>query len=468
MVELKKYPYIVIGAGAAGLVIASGLAKANKKVLLIERSEFGGDCTNLGCIPSKALIAAAEVVHGAIKLGKMQIESKSQISCEDAIDYVHRVVDKVREKEEPHELQKEGVEILRGHARFIGERTIEVKANGKTLTCFGKRIILATGSKPRIPPIEGIDSVDYLTNENIFNLKAIPKRLAVVGAGAIGCELAQAFRRLGSEVSLIHPHHRLLDREEPIAGNLIKQLFENEGIKLYTKEHLKAVKKEGGTLLLTLQKTTLESDALLIATGRVARTDGLDLERAAVASSERGIITNDYGETSAKRVYAIGDVAGSQMFSHTAEASGRALLFNFLAPWPFRKKVKLHNPAPHVTFTAPEVAGIGMTEEEAIKRFGKNKVASYYVPFDEVDRAICQGATEGFVHIVTKKWSSKILGATIAASRAGEMLMEVGVAMAFNIPLRKLSHLLHPYPIYNLAIRKAADQWLTKTILRKK
>jgi len=243
MVELKKYPYIVIGAGAAGLVIASGLAKANKKVLLIERSEFGGDCTNLGCIPSKALIAAAEVVHGAIKLGKMQIESKSQISCEDAIDYVHRVVDKVREKEEPHELQKEGVEILRGHARFIGERTIEVKANGKTLTCFGKRIILATGSKPRIPPIEGIDSVDYLTNENIFNLKAIPKRLAVVGAGAIGCELAQAFRRLGSEVSLIHPHHRLLDREEPIAGNLIKQLFENEGIKLYTKEHLKAVKK---------------------------------------------------------------------------------------------------------------------------------------------------------------------------------------------------------------------------------
>lgn len=468
MVKVKKYPYIVIGAGAAGLSIATGLAKANKKVLLIERAEFGGDCTNLGCIPSKALIAAAEVVHGAIKLGKMQIESKSQISCEDALDYVLRVVEQVREKDEPNELAKEGIETLKGHARFIGEKTLQVDVEGKTSTYVAKRIILATGSEPRIPPVEGIDCIDYLTNENIFNLKSIPKRLAVVGAGAIGCELAQAFRRLGSEVALIHPHHRLLDREEPLAGELIKQLFEKEGIELFTEEHLKAVKKEGSALELTLQKTKLTADALLIATGRVPRIEGLDLEKAGIAVTERGIVTDDYGQTSAKGIFAIGDVAGSQMFSHTAEAAGRALLFNFLAPWPFKKKVRLHAPAPHVTFTSPEVAGIGMTEEEAVKRYGKNRIACYYVPFDEVDRAICQGSTEGFVYIVTKKWSSKILGATIAASRAGEMLMEVGVAMSFGIPLRKLSHLLHPYPIYNLAIRKAADQWLTKTVLRKK
>lgn len=466
---MRKFPFVVIGAGAAGLVVAMGLARAKKRVLLIEKGAFGGDCTNLGCIPSKSLIAAAEVIHATHVLGKMDITAKAYINCEDALKYVHRVVDAVRKKEEPNVLKKEGAQTLSGAARFIDNKTLVVEtAEGCQIKVQAKKIIIATGSKPRIPDVVGLNKVPFLTNENIFELKSVPKRLAIVGAGAIGCELAQAFRRLGAEVDLIHPHTRVLDKEEPIAAKLISEIFQKEGIKMHLETDFQEVHYEKGVYTLLLSRGKVEADALLIATGREARVCGLDLAKGGIEVGPRGILTDSYGKTSNRKVFAIGDVASSLMFTHTAEASGRALVFNLLMPWPFKRKVVSTNANPHVTFTSPEIASIGMTQKEAEEKYGKKKIKTYFVPLDKVDRAICQDMTEGFVFIVTKKWSSRMLGATIASSRGGEMLMEIGMAMTFNVPLRKISNLLHPYPIYNLAIRKAADQWLSNILLRKK
>jgi len=465
---MKKFSFVVIGAGAAGLVVAVGLAKAKKNVLLIEKGAFGGDCTNLGCIPSKSLIAAAEVMHAVHALGEMDIKAKAEVQCEDALKYVHRVVETVRKKEEPDVLKKAGVKTLKGSARFIDKKTLIVEtAEGSKIKVRAKKIIIATGSKPRIPDVLGLDKVPFLTNENIFELKKVPKRLAIVGAGAIGCELAQAFRRLGAQVSLIHPHQRVLDKEEPIAGDLIMDMFQKEGIDLHLESDFQEVHYEKGVYTLFLSKGKVKADALLMATGREPRVCGLDLEKGGIEIGGRGVVTDAYGKTSNSRVFAVGDVASSLMFTHTAEASSRALVFNLLMPWPFRKKVVFSGATPHVTFTSPEIAGIGLTQKQAEEKYGAKKIKTYLIPLDEVDRAICQDMTEGFVFIITKKWSSRILGATIASSRGGEMLMEIGMAMAFNVPLRKIANLLHPYPIYNLGIRKAADQWLANLFLRK-
>lgn len=473
---MKRYPYVVVGAGAGGLVIAIGLAKLRRRVLLIEKGQMGGDCTNVGCIPSKALIAAAEAAYGARHAKELGIEVSS-VHAEGALAYVRSVVEQIRAKEEPPELEKIGVDVARGEAHFLDSHTLEVEGVGQV---EAKKIVIATGSKPRIPQIEGLSATPYQTNETIFDLDHLPKSLAVIGAGTIGCELAQAFARLGTKVTLIHPHEQLMDREDPRVGAELKEVFLREGIEIRAPATLKKVSYNEGSFELELSEGSLEgslegsflqAEELLLATGREPRVDGMDIERAGIDYSQGGIVTDSYGRTSQPHIFAIGDVRGQALFTHVAERDGRAVLINLLLPrWLhiFARSLADEQHIPRVTFTAPEVAVIGISEAEAIECYGKKRIAIYEVEFDEIDRAICQKQTAGFVRIITKKWSSRILGATICASRAGEMLMEIGVAMASRRPLRKIARLLHPYPIYNLAIRKAADQWLAKTILRKK
>jgi pyruvate/2-oxoglutarate dehydrogenase complex dihydrolipoamide dehydrogenase (E3) component len=456
----KSYPIVVIGAGAGGLVIAIGATKAGKKVLLIEKGNYGGDCTNFGCIPSKSLIASGHSA-AAIKEGKeLGIEVSSQImQANKSLSRVREIVAEIRSHEDPEALNKLGLETLTGTAKFDGPNILRVNEN----IIRAKQIVIATGSSPFIPPIKGLDKTPFLTNETIFELKEIPKSLLVMGGGPIGCELAQAFLRLGSKVSLIHSHPELLNKEESIAQEVIAAQFKSEGMSLHLGMSVKEVTYHDGQFQILLENgQKIESEALLVSVGRKPNVSSLNLEAAAVNYTDKGIPVDAYGRTNQSHIWAVGDVVGTPFFTHWAENQARNVLTSLILPFPFKKKINKNQSIPRVTYTDPEVASIGLSEKEANQDYN---IATYTVPFSQVDRAITTGQTKGFVKIVTKKWSSKILGCTIVGPRAGEMLGEISLAMYAGISLRKLSALIHPYPTYNGAIRKAADLWLTQTIL---
>jgi pyruvate/2-oxoglutarate dehydrogenase complex dihydrolipoamide dehydrogenase (E3) component len=452
---MRHYPIIVIGAGAAGLVIAIGAARAGKKVLLIERGNYGGDCTNFGCIPSKSLIASAHVAHAIKEAGRFGLELRLPlIDASGCLTRTRRIVEEVRAHEDPAALSKLGVETLTAAASFKDPHTLTVQ--GEEIR--GKQIVIAAGSSPFIPPVKGLEKTPFLTNETIFDLKQVPSSLAILGGGPIGCELAQAFQRLGSQVTLIHSHKVLLNREEEITQATIVEVFEKEGISLVLGSHLQEVLYQNGQFQLDVGRK-LSAQALLVSVGRRPNVEGLNLQAAGIAYSEKGINVDAYGRTNQPHIWAVGDIIGSPFFTHWAENQARAVLASLLLP--FKKKIDCQA-IPRVTFTDPEIASVGLTEEQAKQ---SHRIAVYHVPFNSVDRAITAGREEGFVRIITKKWSSQILGCTIVGPRAGEMLGEVALAMKAKIPLRKLADLIHPYPTYNQAIRKAADLWLTQTIL---
>lgn len=456
----KSYPLVVIGAGAGGLVVAIGAAKAGKKVLLIEKGSYGGDCTNFGCIPSKSLIASANSAEALKEETKFGIDATSQIlQTNKALNRVRALITEVRTHEEPLALGKIGVETLTGIAAFEGPQRIRV--NDELIEA--KQIVIATGASPFVPPIKGLSQTPFLTNETVFDLKEIPKKLAVLGGGPIGCELSQAFLRLGSAVTLIHYHPKLLNKEDPLAQDLIAKQFESEGMSLHLGANVTEVTHQNGLFQLKLDTgKTIEADALLVSVGRRPNVASLNLEAAGVNYTPKGITVDGYGRTNKSHIWALGDVIGSPFFTHWAENQARSILTSLLLPFPFKKKIDHKQAIPRVTFTDPEVASIGLSEKEARSQYN---IATYIVPFSQVDRALTASRTDGFLQIITKKWSSRILGCTIVGERAGEMLGEVSLAMYAGIPLRKLSSLIHPYPTYNLAIRRAADMWLTQTIL---
>lgn len=456
----KSFPLVVIGAGAGGLVIAIGATKAGKKVLLIEKGNYGGDCTNFGCIPSKSLIASAHAAASIKESKDLGIEVSSQsIQAKRSLSRVREIVAEIRSHEDPDALKKLGLETLTGTAKFEGPHVLRV--NDEIIRA--NQIVIATGSSPFIPPIKGLDTTPFLTNETIFELEEIPKSLVVMGGGPIGCELAQAFLRLGSKVSLIHSHKALLNKEETGAQEVIAAQFKSEGMSLYLNIGVNEVTYHEGQFQIFLENgEKIESEALLVSVGRKPNVSSLNLEAAGVIYTDKGIPVDAYGRTNQSHIWAVGDVIGTPFFTHWAENQARSVLTSLLLPFPFKKKINKDQSIPRVTYTDPEVASIGLSEEEARQKYN---IATYTVPLSQVDRAITTGQTEGFVKIVTKKWSSKILGCTIVAPRAGEMLSEVSLAMYADIPLRKLSAVIHPYPTYSGAIRKAADMWLTQTIL---
>lgn len=454
METLKKYNLVIVGAGAGGLVVAIGAAKAGKKVLLIEKGHWGGDCTNFGCIPSKTLISRAE-------------KKPDAPSAQKALDDVRKTIAFVRSHEDSEALKKLGVDTLTGHASFVSPHLLQIKdPNGNETSIAAKKIVIAAGSQPFVPPIEGLKDTPFLTNETIFELKEIPKRLGILGGGPIGCELAQAFARLGSKVTLIVSKKGLMPREDPKVGSLFTEIFKKEGIDLKIGCSATHVSYSGGEFSVQIdgQGVPIKVDQLLISTGRKPSLEGLALEKGEIDQTKEGIPVDSYGRTNQKHIFAIGDITGAPFFTHRAENHGRSVLTTLLLPFFFKKKFD-RQAMPRCTFTDPEVASIGISEKEALEMYGKKKIATYFVSFEEIDRAICTERTEGFIKVVTKKWSSTILGATIVAPRAGEMLSEISLAMLHKIPLRKLARLIHPYPTYNAAIRKCADLWLTQTIL---
>jgi len=464
---MKEYELAVIGAGAAGLVIAKGFAAAKRgKVILIEKNVFGGDCTNFGCIPSKALIASAFAAH-AINTAKdfgIEIESK-QFLAQNALKRTRHLVESVRREEEPKALH--GIETRLGTARFLDPHTILITlSNGKEETIRAKKCAICTGSQPRIPNIPGLASIPFLTNETIFSLEKIPPHLGILGGGPIGCELAQAFRRLGSHVSLVQHGKALLKREDPSIQNLLQDIFLQEGISLHLQAELKSVEKKNDAIELRMQDKAILVSHLLIATGRTPALKDLACKTIDLKTTKNGLIVDAFGRTNHAHIFAAGDIVGQGLFTHVAEHQARAVLQNLILPRPFWKKFDL-TPTPRVTYTDPEIASIGLKQEEAHEKYGKKRCATYTVPLKHVDRARTDGKTQGFVQIVTKKWTSRILGAHLITPRAGELLLPLSLAMKKGIPLRKLSSIIHPYPGYGLALRQAADLWLKETILLK-
>lgn len=457
------YDLVVIGAGTAGLVTAAGAAGMDigLKVALIERHLMGGDCLNVGCVPSKCIIRSARVVAQMQEAGDFGILPPEAIN----IDFpaVMARMRKLRAGISHHDSaqrfkQTYNIDVFLGEGSFQSSNTITV---GDQVLRF-KKAVITTGARAVRPAIEGIEAAGFLTNETVFSLTERPKRLGVIGGGPIGCELAQSFRRLGCEVILFHRHGHLLNKEDADAAEIVQNVFEKEGIRLVLDCQMKrAVKLDEGKLLHYTCKGEHEStivDEILIGAGRAPNVAGLNLDAVGVEYNRKGVIINDYLQTTNPNIYAAGDVCMAWKFTHAADAAARIVIKNTLFS-PFGLgRYKLSNLVmPWVTYTDPEIAHVGLYEHEAQAK-GIN-VNTIKIPFTTVDRAIADGEESGFVKIHHQKGSDKILGATIVARHAGEMISEVTTAIVGNIGLSKLSSVIHPYPTQAEGIKKAADAY---------
>ncbi|MBF2054175.1 MAG: mercuric reductase [Candidatus Sericytochromatia bacterium] len=449
------YNLVVIGGGTAGLVSAAGAASLGAKVALIERSLMGGDCLNTGCVPSKAVIRSGRAAHDIRAASHFGIQSQIEaIDFAAAMGRMRQVRAQISHHDSFERFKNLGIDVYMGSARFINDRQLEV--GGQTLDF--KKAVIASGARARVPEIPGLAEAGYLTNENVFNLTALPQRLVCIGGGPIGCELAQAFHRLGAQVTLIHNSDHLLNREDPDAAAVVQAQFLKEGIQLILNAELTGVAQSaaGKTVSYRIagQSYQIVADAILLATGRQPNVEKMGLEAAGVRFQPQGVEVNDHLQTSNPRIFAAGDVCMRWQFTHAADFAARIVLQNAL----FMGRKKLSSLLmPWCTYTDPEVAHVGLYAHEA-KAQGI-AVDIYQKPFAEVDRALADGETEGFVKVLTAKGSDRILGATVVARHAGDMLGELTLAIQHNIGLGKIASVIHPYPTQAEAIRHLGDQY---------
>jgi pyruvate/2-oxoglutarate dehydrogenase complex dihydrolipoamide dehydrogenase (E3) component len=457
------YNLVVIGAGTAGLVTAAGAAGLGARVALVEKGLLGGDCLNVGCVPSKAIIRSGRAVFDAKEASPFGVRGGSpvQVDFPAVMERMRKLRADLSPNDSAQRFTKLGVDVFLGEARFAGPDTVEV--GGKTLRF--KRAVIATGARAVEPPIPGLAEAGYLTNETVFNLTQCPARLAVIGGGPIGCELAQAFQRLGSQVNLFHKNAHLLDREDMEAAALVQKAFIREGVALRPNATITRVERSAGGKLVYYEaqgkQETLAVDEILAGVGRAPNIEGLNLEAAGVQYARKGVLVNDCLQTTNPHIYAAGDVCLDWKFTHAADFSARIVIQNAL--FLGRKKASALT-MPWCTYTDPEIAHVGLYES----RERGMDVDTYVREFKEVDRALLDGEEEGFVKIHVRKGRDEILGATIVARHAGEMISEISVAMAAGIGLGKLASVIHPYPTQAEAIRQCGDAYnrtrLTPTV----
>jgi pyruvate/2-oxoglutarate dehydrogenase complex dihydrolipoamide dehydrogenase (E3) component len=459
---------VVIGAGTAGLVVAAGAAGLGLglKVALIEKNLMGGDCLNVGCVPSKCVIRSARVVADIINASAFGIQHSQDIDIDFAavMQRMRRIRSSISHHDSVRRFRNLGIDVFLGSAKFVDEKSVEV--NGARL--HFKKAVIATGARAAHPQVKGLAETGYLTNETVFTLTDRPKRLAVIGGGPIGCELAQAFQRLGCEVTLIHKNDHLLDREDADAADIIQSSLLNDGINLILGAKLEFVESSECGKVIRYQQNgeskKLWIDEILVGTGRSPNVEGLNLAVADVTYDQRkGVMVNDYLQTTNPHIYAAGDICSSWKFTHAADAAARIVIKNTLfAPFGLGRSKVSNLVMPWVTFTDPEIAHVGMYASDAhAKGLETDEIK---IPFTSVDRAIFDGETEGFVKILHQKGSDRILGATIVARHAGEMIGEISLAIVAKQGLNTLSSVIHSYPTQADAIKKAADAY-RKTLL---
>jgi len=452
-----RYNLVVIGAGTAGLVTAAGAAGLGAKVALVERHLLGGDCLNVGCVPSKCLIRSSRVCADVKDAGKfgLRIPEGAEVDFPAVMERMRRLRARISFHDSAKRFQELGVDVFLGEGRFAGPGKVEVA--GKTLRY--KRAVIATGTRPVHPAIPGLAEAGFLTNETVFSLTERPRRLAVIGGGPIGCELAQAFRRLGCEIILFHSASHILNREDSDAAEILQQSFLRDGIRLILDCKTKRVEKKNREKVIRFECQGNEEgvavDEILAGVGRAPNVEGLNLESVGVKYDKReGVAVNDRLQTTHPSIYAAGDICLKYKFTHTADATARIVIQNAL--FAGRKKQSALT-VPWCTYTDPEIAHVGMYERDAREK--GIAVDTFMRPLNEVDRAIADGEEEGFVKIHVRKGTDEILGATIVARHAGEMISEVTLAMVGHLGLRTLSHVIHAYPTQAEAIKQVADAY---------
>lgn len=454
MTEILTPDICVIGAGAGGLSVAAAAAAFGVPVVLIEKGSMGGDCLNVGCVPSKALIAAARRAHEVRKGAQFGIDVSGVIADYPRVHrHIHDVIAAIAPNDSAARFAGLGVRVLSAQARFVDPQTV---AAGDRWLVRARRFVIATGSVPAAPSIPGLDRTPHLTNETIFDLKACPPHLIVIGAGAVGLELAQAFRRLGAQVTVLDVASPLA-KEDPECARVVLDRLTGEGIALRSGIRISRVSHAGEGVEVAVDAPdgdeVIGGSHLLVATGRRPAVEGLDLHKAGIAAGPTGIMVNKALRTSNKRVYAIGDAAGGAQFTHLANYHAGLVVRNALFRLPVRVKDTI---VPRVTFTDPELAHVGLTENEARDRFGTIRILRW--PFHDNDRAQTERDTVGHIKIVTTK-RGKIMGATIVGAQAGEMISTWALALARGLNIRAMAGCVLPYPTRAEVGKRAAIEF---------
>jgi pyruvate/2-oxoglutarate dehydrogenase complex dihydrolipoamide dehydrogenase (E3) component len=449
-----RYNLVVLGGGTAGLVTAAGAAGLGARVALVERHLLGGDCLNVGCVPSKALIRAARAAAECRRAAAFGVGIGASVSVD--FGAVMERMRRLRADLSPHDsaarFRELGVDVFLGHGAFTGPDTVEV--DGRTLR-FSKAVI-ATGARAAAPPIPGLSEVPYLTNETLFSLTHLPRRLGVIGAGPIGCEMAQSFARFGAQVYLVEALHGVLAREDRDAAGLVQAAMEADGVQVLCCGQNLRSSRGGDGIRLQVQSHgrgyDVEVDQLLVAVGRAPNVEGLGLEAAGVEFDRKGVKVNDRLQTTNPRIFAAGDICSAYQFTHAADFMARIVIQNALFLGRARASALV---IPWCTYTSPEVAHVGLYEKEAQAR--GLAVDTFTQPLDNVDRAVLDGETDGFVRVHVRRGTDRIVGATIVGAHAGEMIGEVALAMQGGLGLKRVGATIHPYPTQAEAIRKLGD-----------
>lgn len=445
--NMPEYDLAIIGAGAAGLIAADFAVQLGARTALLEKGLIGGDCTWTGCVPSKSLIKVATVAHHARTASSYGVSvSAPVVDMAQVREYLRATIQQIYQPTMPEALRKKGMDVLLGATRFLDPHTLEAG----TQQIRAKKVLISTGAVPRIPSLPGLKNVPFSTYHQIFDNDRLPQRMLIIGGGPIGCEIAQAYQRLGAQVTIIA--QQLLPAEDPEVSALISRVFEQEGIQRVTAK-AESVSQDGSAITVHTHAGPATGDLLFVATGRAAVVHGLGLDAARVRYSDRGIPVNNHLQTSVSHIYAAGDVIGGPQYSHLAgwqafQAVRNALLLG--------NNAGTTDALPRITFTAPEVAQIGLTEQKARDRYGSDLQIKTF-DIGKVDRAVNENDKLGLMKIIARK-SGQIVGTSIVGERAGEAITEIALAMHNKVRLGNLAATIHPYPTYSTGIQLLATK----------
>jgi pyruvate/2-oxoglutarate dehydrogenase complex dihydrolipoamide dehydrogenase (E3) component len=459
---------LVLGAGAAGLTAAGTAANLGAKTIMVERHRLGGDCTWTGCVPSKTLLHAAALRQNARDFltrfgphaGDGAAPDVPDADFAAAMGDVHQTRQEVyQDADAPEIFEGFGVEVVKGEARFTGPHAVRIDLeDGGARDVTFRKAIVCTGGRAAPPPIDGLDETPHLTNESLFEITRQPEHLVIVGAGPIGCEMGQAFRRLGSRVTVVDRADRVLGRDDADHAAVLRGALEGEGVEFVLGADVDRVEGDDGRVVLHVtaggERRQLEGDRLLIATGRKPNIEGLGLDAAGIAHTKKGVTVNDRCRTNLDHVWAAGDCTGEYQLTHMSEHMAKQAVTNAVLRIPAKID---RDGLTWTTFTSPEVAQVGQTERQ-LREAGRDFV-TYRFPYTKVDRAITEHAETGHIKVHATRWRGKILGASVIGERAGELISVYGVAMKAGVSVREISDTIFPYPTYGLGARRAADQY---------
>jgi len=457
---MKDFDLTVIGGGAGGLNVASGAVQLGARVALIEKDKLGGDCLYYGCVPTKALIQSAKIAS-LIKRSKEYGFNDANISFDfkNIMAHMREVISKIGVNDDPKRFEDMGVKLFFGDGRFVDPHTFEL--NGRTIT--SKKFVISTGSRAVAIPINGLENIKYLTSESALELDSLPKSIIILGAGPIGLEFAQVFARLGSKVTVVEKMGQVLPREDKEISDTIESILKEEGIEIHTCLNVLQVKEEGNQKIVVAecsgQEKTFKADEFMLAIGRAPNLEGLSLESAGVKVEHRNIVVNSSMRTTARNIWACGDVTGQYLFTHIAEYQAGLVVANALIP--FMKRKANYRVVPWVTYTDPELGRVGLTEDEARQKYRNIKVYKYDVK--DLDRAVIEGEDRGIIKIVCTK-KGKILGAHVLAPQGGELLHEFVLAMQNNLGVGSITRTIHVYPTLSQAVRRTTNKYYAEKI----